>query len=106
MIDIDAITARPLDDAEAFDIARAVYWFAAHWYAGQTCPLYRLLCGNYQPAHNENGPDVDGCGEEIYNHLSALILHDQPRALRTAERLARYVGLIETPEHERPDLYA
>jgi len=47
------------------------YWFASHYYAGQTCPIYALLCqcGQIYSPGMSSGPEPDSSEQSAYNAL-------------------------------------
>ncbi|MBK6942476.1 MAG: hypothetical protein IPH13_20055 [Planctomycetes bacterium] len=59
------------DEATAFDLAQALYWYASDWHGGQWHQLYSVLgVLHYRPGNSENGPE-DGTAQDIYDALSA-----------------------------------
>ena len=59
-------------EADAFDVAQAIYWFCSDWHGGQWSNLYAALCGvGYTPGDCENGCEPDGMSTFMYEALEA-----------------------------------
>jgi hypothetical protein len=61
---------RTWTDWDAFSVASAVYWYAAHNYSGQGDRMYALMGRlNYKPGEFERGPDTEDAAR-LYKRLT------------------------------------
>ena len=59
-------------EADASDVAQAIYWFCADWHGGQWSNLYSALCCHgYTPGACEAGCEPDGVSILMYEALEA-----------------------------------
>ena len=90
--DIRRVLRRAGADCDASDryaIAQGTDYFAGAYYAGQTCPLYRVLCRvSVGRVFYASPGAVDRIGPPVAAFLARRYERSQWRAMDTAERLA------------------
>ena len=58
------------NNAQAFDVAIALYEWLSHWYSGKFCPKYEAMCTivcHYELNHRGG---LDECSQWYYDELS------------------------------------